>query len=186
MKRRNVLQLGAGGFITGLLSLRCALAAPLADAAALAQLRSNWQALRAASTVIIEAQPPLKRSHDEWRAQLPADAYGVLFEENTERPFSNDLNNEKRDGLFVCRACELPLFSSAMKYDSGTGWPSFFTGIEAHLASKRDFKLVWPRTEYHCAKCGGHQGHVFDDGPAPSGQRWCNNGVALRFIPLAS
>ena len=180
------MQLGVGGLITGWLGLRSSLAAPPVDAAGLAQLRSNWQALRAAGVTIIEAQPALKRGHDEWRAQLPADAYGVLFEENTERPFSNNLNEEKRDGLFVCHACSLPLFTSAMKYDSGTGWPSFFTSIEGHLASKKDFKLVWPRTEYHCVKCGGHQGHVFDDGPTPSGQRLCNNGVALRFIPLLS
>ncbi len=186
MKRRKLLQWSAGGLVSGLLGLRCALAAPPADAAALAQLRSNWQALRAAGTAVIEARPALKRSADEWRAQLPAAAYGVLFEENTERPFSSDLNTEKRDGLFVCRACALPLFTSSMKYDSGTGWPSFFTSIEGHLASKRDFALIWPRTEYHCVKCGGHQGHMFDDGPAPSGQRWCNNGVALSFIPFAT
>lgn len=186
MKRRQLLQWSAGGLVSGLLGLRRALAAPPADAAALAQLRSNWQALRAAGTAVIEARPALKRSADEWRAQLPAAAYGVLFEENTERPFSSDLNTEKRDGLFVCRACALPLFTSSMKYDSGTGWPSFFTSIEGHLASKRDFALIWPRTEYHCVKCGGHQGHMFDDGPAPSGQRWCNNGIALSFIPFAT
>lgn len=186
MKRRIILQLGVSGLISGGLGLRPALSAPPANAAALAQLRNNWQALRTAGLAIIEPQPALKRSHAEWRAQLPADAYRVLFEEDTERPFSNDLNEEKRDGLFVCRACNLPLFTSAMKYDSGTGWPSFFTSIEAHLASKKDFKLVWPRTEYHCVKCGGHQGHVFDDGPAPSGQRWCNNGLALSFVPFGT
>ncbi len=186
MKRRKLLQLGVSSFITGFVGLRSAYAAPPADADGLARLRNNWQALRAAGTVVIEAKPALKRSHDEWRAQLPADAYDVLFEEDTERPFSNNLNEEKRDGLFVCRACSLPLFTSAMKYESGTGWPSFFTSIEGHLASKQDFKLLWPRTEYHCVKCGGHQGHVFDDGPAPSGQRWCNNGLALSFVPFGS
>ena len=146
------MQLSAGGLVSGLLGLRRALAAPPADAAALAQLRSNWQALRAAGTTVIEARPALKRSADEWRAQLPAAAYGVLFEENTERPFSSDLNKEKRDGLFVCRACALPLFTSSMKYDSGTGWPSFFTSIEGHLASKQDFALIWPRTEYQIGR----------------------------------
>ncbi len=184
MKRRNLLQFGAGGLLSGLFRSHRADAATPADAAALAELRKTWPALRAAGTPLIEPTPALTRSHDDWRAQLPADAYGVLFEENTERPFSSPLNEEKRDGLFSCRACELPLFSSSMKFDSGTGWPSFFTSIEGHLATQQDFKLIWPRTEYHCAKCGGHQGHMFDDGPAPTGQRWCNNGVALRFIPF--
>ena len=186
MKRRKLLHLGAGGLVSAWLGLHRALAAPPVDAAALAQLRNNWQALRAPGTALIEARPALTRSDDEWRAQLPTDAYGVLFEEQTERPFSSALNEEKRDGLFTCRACGLALFTSSMKYDSGTGWPSFFTSIEGHLASKQDFKLIWPRTEYHCIKCGGHQGHMFDDGPAPSGQRWCNNGVALSFIPFAT
>jgi peptide-methionine (R)-S-oxide reductase len=183
MKRRQLLQFGAGGLFASWFGARGATAATPADAAALSALRNNWQTLRAAGAAIVEPAPALIRSHDDWRAQLPADAYGVLFEENTEKPFSSALNEEKRDGLFVCRACGLPLFSSAMKFDSGTGWPSFFTCIEGHLATKQDFKLIWPRTEYHCAKCGGHQGHMFDDGPAPTGQRWCNNGVALSFVP---
>ena len=186
MKRRKVLQFGAGGLFAAVFTSHRVAAASPTDAAAVAELRKRWSALRAPSVVVIEASPVLTRSHDDWRAQLPADAYGVLFEENTERPFSSALNDEKRDGLFVCRACGLPLFSSRMKYDSGTGWPSFFTSIEAHLTTKLDFKLIWPRTEYHCTKCGGHQGHLFDDGPAPSGQRWCNNGVALSFIPFTS
>ncbi|HLE19877.1 MAG TPA: peptide-methionine (R)-S-oxide reductase, partial [Vicinamibacteria bacterium] len=83
---------------------------------------------------------------------------------------------------FICAACFLPLFESAAKYDSGTGWPSFFQPIPGHLGTKRDFKLIFPRTEYHCIRCGGHQGHVFKDGPPPTGQRWCNNGVALKFV----
>lgn len=186
MKRRSLLQIGAGSLLAGLFPARAVTSATPMDANTLAQLRKNWSALRAANSAIVEVQPAVSCSHDEWRAQLPADAYGVLFEEDTERPFSSALNDEKRDGLFACRACSLPLFSSAMKYDSGTGWPSFFTCIEGHLATQQDFKLIWPRTEYHCAKCGGHQGHVFDDGPAPSGQRWCNNGVALIFVPLMS
>ena len=186
MKRRKVLQFGAGGLFAAVFTSHRVAAGTPTDAAALTELRNSWSALRAPRVAIIEATPALTHSHADWRAQLPADAYGVLFEENTERPFSSGLNDEKRDGLFVCRACGLPLFSSRMKYDSGTGWPSFFTSIEAHLPTKQDFKLIWPRTEYHCAKCGGHQGHLFDDGPAPSGQRWCNNGVALSFIAFAS
>lgn len=118
-----------------------------------------------------------------WRDKLSADAYAVLFEEETEPPFSSPLDKEKRPGKFVCAACHLPLFESTAKFDSGTGWPSFTQPISGHMASKRDFKLILPRTEYHCIRCGGHQGHVFDDGPPPLGQRWCNNGLALRFVP---
>ena len=118
-----------------------------------------------------------------WKGLLPADAYEVLFEEGTERPFTSPLNAEKRRGVFVCAACFLPLFSSDAKYDSGTGWPSFFQSLPGRVVTKRDFKLLLPRTEYHCARCSGHQGHVFDDGPQPTGLRYCNNGVALRFVP---
>jgi len=124
----------------------------------------------------------LTKSKAEWKALLPAASYAVLFEEDTERPFTSPLNDEKHKGTFVCAACNLPLFESAHKFDSGTGWPSFTQPIEGHIATKRDFKLIIPRTEYHCARCGGHQGHVFDDGPPPRGERWCNNGVALNFI----
>ena len=124
----------------------------------------------------------MKKSHAEWRALLPPKAYEVLFENDTEPPFTSPLNDEKRNGTYVCAACFLPLFESSAKYDSGTGWPSFFRPIEAHMATKRDFSLIWPRTEYHCTRCGGHQGHVFGDGPQPTGQRWCNNGLALHFV----
>lgn len=126
---------------------------------------------------------PLVKSKIEWRKLLQSDAYQVLFDEDTERPGSSPLNKEKRAGTYVCAACFLPLFSSEKKYDSGTGWPSFFDPMPEALGKKRDFKLVWPRTEYHCARCGGHQGHVFDDGPQPTGLRYCNNGLALRFVP---
>jgi peptide-methionine (R)-S-oxide reductase len=118
-----------------------------------------------------------------WKKLLPSDAYGVLFEEATERPFTSPLNDEKRAGVFACAACYLPLFSSDAKYESGTGWPSFFRTLPGRVGTRRDFALFLPRTEYHCIRCGGHQGHVFDDGPAPTGQRYCNNGVALRFVP---
>ena len=120
-------------------------------------------------------------SNEEWRNRLSKQAYGVLREEGTERPFSSILNDEKRNGVFHCAACDFPLFSSAAKFDSGTGWPSFWEPLASAIDTKVDFKLIVPRTEYHCLRCGGHQGHVFDDGPRPTGKRYCNNGVSLVF-----
>jgi peptide-methionine (R)-S-oxide reductase len=125
---------------------------------------------------------PLDKPKSEWQALLEPAAYAVLFEAGTERAFTSPLNDEKRTGVFVCAACFLPLFASSDKFDSGTGWPSFFRPIEGRLGTSRDLKLLVPRTEYHCIRCGAHQGHVFSDGPPPTGQRYCNNGVALRFI----
>jgi len=125
----------------------------------------------------------LTKPHSEWRTLLAPEPYAVLFEEATERAFSHPLDREKRAGTFICAACSLPLFTSDAKFDSGTGWPSFTQPIPGHIETKTDFKLVLPRTEYHCRRCGGHQGHVFGDGPRPTGQRWCNNGLALQFIP---
>jgi peptide-methionine (R)-S-oxide reductase len=125
---------------------------------------------------------PLAKSRAEWKTLLSPARYAVLFEQETERPFSSPLNNEKRKGVFVCAACFLPLFDSAHKYDSGTGWPSFWDVLPGAVGTTKDFKLIWPRTEYHCARCGGHQGHVFTDGPAPTGLRYCNNGLALQFV----
>lgn len=127
--------------------------------------------------------PPVRFSVQEWREILDQDAFDVLFREKTEPAFSSPLDKEFRDGTYVCAACYLPLFSSDTKYDSGTGWPSFYAPMDGRVGTKLDFKLLIPRTEYHCIRCGGHQGHVFDDGPPPTGQRWCNNGLALRFIP---
>ena len=122
----------------------------------------------------------------EWKRRLSPAAYDVLRHEGTERPFTSPLNAEKRAGNYLCAGCELPLFSSAGKFDSGTGWPSFFTTLPGAVETHTDYKLILPRTEYHCARCGGHQGHVFDDGPRPTGKRYCNNGVALRFAAEAA
>jgi len=130
-----------------------------------------------------ETITPLELSNEEWKARLDDHAYYVLREEGTERSFTSELNDEKRDGEYACAGCGLVLFTADKKFDSGTGWPSFFEAIEGRVGTSTDYKLVLPRTEYHCARCGGHQGHVFKDGPKPTGLRYCNNGVALKFIP---
>ena len=119
----------------------------------------------------------------EWKAKLTEEEYYILRQSGTERPGTSVLNNAKRNGVYQCAGCDLPLFNSDMKFDSGTGWPSFFDYIPNSLGFKTDFKIVIPRKEYHCARCGGHHGHVFKDGPEPTGLRYCNNGFALKFIP---
>lgn len=122
-------------------------------------------------------------TEDQWRERLAPAAFAVLRKEDTERAFTSPLEHEKREGTYHCAGCDLPLFSSEKKFDSGTGWPSFFDVMPGAVATSVDRKLIYTRTEYHCARCLGHQGHVFEDGPAPTGLRWCNNGVALAFKP---
>jgi peptide-methionine (R)-S-oxide reductase len=129
------------------------------------------------------ASPYRRLSDEEWRRRLGDAAWRVLRREATERPFTSPLNDEHRRGTFVCRGCDLPLFRSNWKFDSGTGWPSFYQILSANIGRKRDFAIGIPRTEYHCARCLGHQGHVFNDGPRPTGLRYCNNGAALKFVP---
>jgi peptide-methionine (R)-S-oxide reductase len=154
----------------------------MAAAAALAAAPMN-ALVRAEGPRAGQKVEKLEKPKAEWRKLLTPEQYAVLFEEDTERPFSSALNKEKRAGTYVCAACFLPLFASKTKFDSGTGWPSFYESLKASTGTKRDFKIGVPRTEYHCARCSGHQGHVFDDGPPPTGQRWCNNGLALKFVP---
>lgn len=122
-------------------------------------------------------------SQKDWRRRLTPERFAILREAGTERPFSSALNDEKQDGTYHCAGCELALFESSKKYDSGTGWPSFYDVIAGRVETRTDYILIFPRTEYHCARCDGHQGHVFKDGPKPTGLRYCNNGLALTFKP---
>ncbi len=130
-----------------------------------------------------EQEAPYKMTDGEWKKKLTPEQYRVLRQEGTERAFTSPLNAEHRQGIFACAGCAQPLFSSATKFDSGTGWPSFYEPLAKAVGTTTDYKLIYPRTEVHCSNCGGHLGHVFDDGPEPTGKRYCMNGVAMAFIP---
>ena len=182
MTRRGLLQSLLAAGVWGAFAGRGGAAQP-ASMKAVEDLQKNWKMLLAEGTKFPAPGEPLKLSNDEWRKRLDKMQYYVLREEGTERAGTSPLNNEKRPGIFACAGCDLPLFTSAMKFDSGTGWPSFFTTIPGVFGTKTDYFLLYPRTEYHCKRCGGHHGHVFKDGPEPTGLRYCNNGVALKFIP---
>ncbi len=175
MKRRIFLATAFGASVMSFFG-RAASAAgePGADTVKIALQQANGSA---------PAITKLTLSDADWKKRLNQAQYRVLREEATDPPFSSSLNDEKRKGTFHCAGCDLPVYTSEMKFDSGTGWPSFFATLPGVFEKKRDFKLLYPRTEYHCAKCGGHHGHVFSDGPAPTNQRWCNNGSALVFKP---
>ena len=182
MNRRTFVSLvGIGAASAGLLA-RVNAAQPRTSMDKITELQKEWRTLLASNADVELSSKPLQRSDAEWKKTLSAEQYHVLREEGTERPGSSPLNQEKRAGVFACAGCDLPLFTSDMKFESGTGWPSFFTTIPGVFAMKKDYGLFVPRTEYHCIRCGGHHGHVFEDGPQPTGQRWCNNGVALKFI----
>ena len=132
---------------------------------------------------VSEANGTTDFGREDWKRILPPERFHILFEAGTERAGSSPLNAEKRDGLYLCAACHQPLFDARTKYDSGTGWPSFWDPLNGAVGRSTDYKLLYPRTEYHCSRCGGHQGHVFKDGPRPTGLRYCNNGLALIFVP---
>jgi len=155
----------------------------LRSALAVAALFTLPLAMQAGRERKVSMIQKIDKSEAEWRQILTPEQFDVLRKEGTERPFTSALNKQYGDGTYACAGCDLSLFESVAKFDSGTGWPSFSTPIESHIETRRDFRMVLPRTEYHCARCDGHQGHVFNDGPEPSGQRWCNNGIALKFIP---
>ena len=176
LNRRNLL-IGSGTIlgVGGLASLSFAKSDPKTDPKSNPLLEANMK--------VDNDTEWAKLSESEWKDRLTDMEYYVLRKEGTERAGTSPLDKEYRKGTFVCAGCALPLFTSDMKYDSGTGWPSFFTVIDGAVGTKEDNKLWAKRTEYHCARCGGHQGHVFGDGPRPTGLRYCNNGVALDFIP---
>ena len=184
MTRRGLLQgLLAAGLWNALTGRGEAAQPQVRDMKGIQEMQKNWKIYLAEGFTAPLPNDPVKLSKEEWRKRLSPAAYSVLREEGTERAGTSPLNSEHREGVFACAGCDLPVFTSAMKYESGTGWPSFFTTIPGVFETKKDYGLFLPRTEYHCKRCGGHHGHIFEDGPQPTGQRWCNNGVALKFVP---
>jgi peptide-methionine (R)-S-oxide reductase len=184
MNRRTWLQglfAAAGGAVAS--QVGAAAGSPSKEVEA---LQKNWRMLLAQGAAAPSPAEKVSLSKDDWRKRLDKMQYHVLREEGTERAGTSPLNGEKRAGVFACAGCDLPLFTSDMKYESGTGWPSFFTTIPAVFETTTDHVLIYPRTEYHCTRCGGHHGHIFEDGPRPTGLRYCNNGVALKFIPKSA
>ncbi|MFO1362965.1 MAG: peptide-methionine (R)-S-oxide reductase MsrB [Burkholderiales bacterium] len=181
MKRRGLLQGILASGLAAALPARAQKTLP-ADTKAVEALQRGWRE-PAPGVTVPAPDSRLDLTEAERRKRPSKMAYYVLREEGTEAAGTSALNNEPRAGIFACAGCGLPLFTSAMKYESHTGWPSFFTTIPGVFGTKTDYLLLLPRTEYHCVRCGGHHGHVFDDGPRPTGKRWCNNGVALKFLP---
>lgn len=147
---------------------------------------SWWQSKNNGTAIASEGEFEVTLTEAQWRERLTTEQFGVLRKEHTERPYSSALNDEKREGVFNCAGCELPLYASATKYESGTGWPSFYQPIDNAIGTRVDNSLFSARTEVHCRRCGGHLGHVFNDGPQPTGKRYCMNGVSLAFEPATA
>lgn len=181
MKRRKFLQ-GAAAALVLPTSLVQARQQSYPNLQPVDVVRNNWRDYVPEGTQLPSPDDTLTVTQEQWRERLPADRYHILFEGGTEPRHSSPLVTVKRSGVFVCAACKLPLFTTPMQFHSGTGWPSFYTYIPGTLATELDFSLIWPRTEYHCVRCGGHQGHRFDGWPVPSGFRYCNNGLSVKFL----
>jgi len=185
MNRRTWLQ-GLFAAAAGASIAHTTIAAEKAPPKEVEALQKNWRMLLAEGVRPPSPADKVALANDEWRKRLEKMAFNVLREEGTERAGTSALNGEKRAGVYTCAGCDLPLFTSDMKFESGTGWPSFFTTIPGVFETKTDHHLIYPRTEYHCTRCGGHHGHIFEDGPKPTGLRYCNNGVALKFVPRSA